>query len=314
MRIVFLGNFSVSYSSETHHVASLEALGHTVTKLQESQTPGDRLLTLGRTADMVVVVHTHGFKTPGMPLHTALEQLNRAGVPTVTYHLDLWVGLARERDLGGDPFYRTIGHFFTADKQMAEWLNKNTNVAGHYLPPGVYHDECYLAQPRARFDVAFVGSRGYHPEWPYRTQLLDWLRKTYGHGFRHYGGDGMGIVRGPQLNQVYADARVVVGDSLCLGFKYPYYWSDRLPETLGRGGFLVMPFVTGMDNYFKDGRDLVYYTYGDFKALKKTIDYYINHHTERDMIRLAGHGLVKHEHTYMQRWQEIIDTVFGEPQ
>ena len=34
-QIVFLGNFNVDYSSESHHAKTLEKLGHTVIRLQE---------------------------------------------------------------------------------------------------------------------------------------------------------------------------------------------------------------------------------------------------------------------------------------
>jgi len=41
MKIVFLGNFGVSYSSENHHVKTLESLGHEVIKLQEVKVDGN---------------------------------------------------------------------------------------------------------------------------------------------------------------------------------------------------------------------------------------------------------------------------------
>ena len=36
-KIVFLGNFRVDYSSETHHANTLESMGHKVIRLQESE-------------------------------------------------------------------------------------------------------------------------------------------------------------------------------------------------------------------------------------------------------------------------------------
>lgn len=309
MKVAFLGNFGVSYSSESHHAASLEALGHTVVRLQEGKTTGEQVLDEGLSSDLVVVVHTHSWSTPGLGLDKVLLCLKGAGIPTLTYHLDLWLGLKRQRDLDQDPFYRTIGHFFTADPQMAAWLNENTGVQGHYMQPGVFGDECYLAQPRERFDVAFVGSKGYHPEWPYRPQLINWLHDTYGPRFRHYGGDGLGVKRGADLNQVYADASVVVGDSLCPNFTYRGYWSDRVTESLGRGAMLIHPHVPGMDETFTDGEHLAFYEYGDFEQLKTLIDYYLEDDEDRERIRKAGHEMVKSSQTYVHRWAEILETI-----
>ena len=61
----------------------------------------------------------------------------------------------------------------------------------------------------------------------------------------------MGVIRGKELNDLYATAKVVVGDTLCKGFNYPYYFSDRLFETTGRGGFLIHPYIKGLEDYFE---------------------------------------------------------------
>lgn len=306
MRIGFLGNFRVAYTSETHHAASLESLGHTVVRLQESVATADQIRTTVRTCDILIWIHTHGWYTRGV--EDVLSDLRARNIPVITYHLDLWKGLRREKDIQTDPYWQ-VDHFFTVDRLMAEWLNDNTNVRGHYLTAGVYDRECHMAAPRARFDVAFVGSRRYHPEWPWRPQLIDWLGSTYGRGFRHYGNGGLGVVRGAELNQVYADAKIVIGDSLCLGYTYPDYWSDRVYETLGRGGFLIHPRVPGMERQFEDGKHLIFYDYGDLDQLRKLIDYYLTHDDEREEIRRTGHEHVKARHTYIDRWTEILEVL-----
>lgn len=314
MKITFLGNFQVEHSSETHHKKSLEALGHEVVALQETQASSELVLGTAIQSDMFVWVHTHGWDTPGSTsMETVLKTLKANNVPSVTYHLDLWLGLQRQQDLDRDAVYKHIDHFFTVDKQMADWFNNNTEVNGHYLPAAVYKGECRMV---ARFghprnDVIFVGSRGYHPEHAYRPQLIDWLRQTYGRRFQHWGGDGLGIVRGDKLNQLYSNTKVVVGDSLCINFDYPYYWSDRVYETMGRGGFIIHPYIKGMEEHFNDKEHLVFYEFGNFGQLKELIDYYLTHDAEREAIRKAGHEHVKQNHTYENRWQQIIDEVFG---
>jgi hypothetical protein len=314
VRITFLGNVLCEYSSESHHCKTLESLGHEVVRLQEVQTTGERVLAEALQSDMLVVVHTHSWFTPGMPITDVLAQLKAAGIPTVTYHLDLWLGLDRQHELDVDPFYRSIEWFFTVDKLMADWFRANTPVKGVFLPAGVFDQECYISDrpsPHAN-DVIFVGSRHYHQCWPWRVQLIDWLRSTYGSRFTHVGGDGdTGVVRGDELNRVYANSKVAVGDTLCLNFDYPFYTSDRLFECAGRGGVQAWPYIRGVDEWFTHGEHLRFFTFGDFEDLKTQIDYLLEHDEEREQMRKAGHELVKNQHTYVQRWQTILDTVFG---
>jgi hypothetical protein len=311
MKIVFLGNFGVDYSSETHHKKSLESLGHQVTPLQETQASSELVLEESMNADMFVWVHTHGWETPGnLKMDQVLSYLKRANIPSVTYHLDLWLGLQRQSDLHKDSVYKSIEHFFTVDKKMAEWFNENTEVKGHYLPAGVFAPECYMAQPEPPYnEVIFVGSKGYHPEWSYRPELINHLAQKYGPRFQHYGGDGLGVVRGDKLNQLYADSKVVVGDSLSLNFDYPGYWSDRIYETTGRGGFIIHPEIDGLETQFEYGKEIATYKFGDFEELDKQIDYFLEHDEERETIRRAGFERTKKDHTYAKRWETIIDEV-----
>lgn len=319
MRIVFLGNFGVDYSSETHHKKSLEALGHEVISLQETQAGSEEILAESYKSDMFVWVHTHGWQTPGnIPMSRVLQRLKAKGIPTVTYHLDLWFGLQRQNDLRKDAVYKDIEWFFTVDKQMADWFNQNTRVKGRYLPAGVFHEEMLLDDGIQKVnDVMFVGSKGYHPEWPYRPKLIDWLKETYGDRFKHVGGDSeIGVVRGHALTGLYNATKVVVGDSLVKDFKYPYYWSDRLYETLGRGGFMIFPKIEGLENEFylgdgpfTDDMELVTYDFNDFDGLKYLIDYYIDHPGEREKVRRRGFEKVRDNYTYKHRWATILKEV-----
>jgi hypothetical protein len=221
----------------------------------------------------------------------------------------LWWGLQRQKDVRSSPYW-DLDHFFTVDKKMADWLTDNTPVKGHYLPAGVFDEECFISSGPSPFanDVIFVGSRGYHPEWPWRPKLIDWLRDTYGSRFTHIGGDGdSGTLRGAALNAAYSGSKVAVGDTLCLGFDYPWYASDRLFEAPGRGGFQIFPRIKGIPELF-DGT-MEFFTFGDFDGLKDLIDYYLEHDQPRDTLRRMCHEHVKTHHTYVQRWETILETI-----
>jgi len=309
VRIAFLGNFGVSYSSETHHANTLESLGHQVIRLQEPSTAASEILAQGLIADMFVWVHTHGWDIPGMD--HVLTRLREQNIPSLTYHLDLWKGLRRERDIRTGPYW-DLDWFFTVDKVMADWLCDNTPVKGRFLPAAVYDRECYISDEPSEHanDVIFVGSKRYHPEWPWRPKLIDWLRDTYGPRFTHVGGDGdTGTLRGDALNRCYANSKVAVGDTLCVNFSYPWYHSDRLFEAPGRGGFQIFPQIAGLETFFAGTME--FFPFDDFDALKRLIDFYLEHDEERETMRQRAHQHVLTYHTYRNRWSDIIRTVIG---
>lgn len=311
-RVAFYGNHAVSYSSETHHCASLEELGVEVVRLQEPKTPWRVILSEAIKSDMFVWIKTHGWETPR--IDRVLAELKRKGIPVVSYHLDAYRQIPdRWKRYQNDPYMRSLDYFFTVDQLLADWLNENTTTRGHYLPPGVFGQECYISDrssPLAN-DVVFCGSYGYHSIYPMRPQLVDWLKATYQDRFTHVGGGSKHpVVRGDDLNRLYASSKVVVGDSFICDPNYQgKYWSDRVPESLGRGAFLAHPWVYGLDEQFTPGEHLATYRWGDFTDLKRVIDHYLVNDGERERIRRAGHDHAKATATYKVRWQHILDVV-----
>ena len=302
-----LGNKRADFCSEVHYWKTLLKMGHEVIFLQESEATGADIIR-NSNVDCFFFIHTHGWATHG--LDGALQLLKEKGVPTFGYHLDLFLGLTREPQI--HDYVTKVDHFFTVDKLMADWLNENTSTKGYYLPPGVFEDECYMAEPnREKYphDIIFTGSRQYHPEYPYRQKLINWLKETYGDRFAHYGGGGLTGLRGHELNVLYASAKIVIGDTLCKDFTYPYYFSDRLTEVPGRGGFMIFPFIEGLQFMYDIDREIISYQYNDFAGLKDKIDYYLSSDDKRDAIRLAGHKRAKASHTYTLRLQQILNTL-----
>ena len=312
MKIAFLGNFAVDFTSETHWAKSIESLGHQVVRIQESTAQADAVLRTALECDVFAWVHTHSFKIRG-DMSRVLGELKKAKVTTVAYHLDLYMGLNRWEEYEGDPYLNGMEYFFTVDKQMADWLNNNTKTKGGYLPAGVFDRECVmLPQQRVGYDIVFTGSKNYHPEHPFRPQLIEFLQRTYGRRFIHIGNDGeVGQQRGLRLNQVYRNAKIVVGDTLQINFDYPYYYSDRLYEVPGRGGFSIFPDIKGVEENYEPNKEVVLYKHGDLQDLKEKIDYYLTHEAEREAIRQAGFERTVRDHTYINRWKTILEVVNG---
>jgi hypothetical protein len=225
------------------------------------------------------------------------------GIKTASFHLDRFWGLnisdKREHGIGRHPFWHT-DKVFTADGgHQAEFEARGVNHI--WLPPAIAARHCYrgISQERFAVDVAFVGSARYHPEYAFRTQLIDWLTKVYGARFRRFAGDtASGVVRERALNDLYASAKVIVGDSCFAGS--PYYWSDRVPETLGRGGFLIHPATPGLHI---DG--LVTYAPGDLGELREKIDMWVKH-GPRLVCTDKAMAVVKYHHTYTNRMGSVL--------
>lgn len=314
MRIAFVGNFSQRHCTEVHLALTLEDLGHEVIRLQEdgytSYELHDRLDQM--YFDLFLFVRTWG----NTVTLQHLENLRRRGITSASYHLDLYVGLSREAGIDSDPFWST-DYVFTPDgSDQAKEVFQRKGINHYYIKPGVFKDECIIYNKTEDLDVVFVGGGSAtgephqygHSEWPYRGQLIKFLQDTYGDRFHKFGWPER-TVRNEELNQLYANAKVVVGDSLCLNFTKPYYWSDRVYETLGRGGFMIHPKITGMDEEFKDAVHLRYYDYNNFKQLKYLIDHYLKNDKEREKIRKKGHEFVKNKATYHERLKLALDII-----
>lgn len=302
MKIAYIGNFTQSHCTEVHLAATLEDLGHQIIRIQENEIGQ----TLSSECDLLLWTRTW----PGFVKTDFLEGFKMMGVPTVSYHLDLYVGIQREAGLDTDPFWKTDFVFTPDGDPESAKIFKSKGINHFYLPPGVWKPECVKGTSRDEFkhDVIFVGGgHTYHPEdWPYRAKLIEWLRATYGPRFQRYGHPR--TIRNMELNDLYASAKVVVGDSLCMGFNHERYWSDRLPETLGRGGFLIFPYIKGLETQYTDD-ELVTYTYDNFANLKELIDYYVEHDEEREEIRDLGMLRTEKDHTYHNRLTKMLEIV-----
>lgn len=316
MKIAYVGNFSQRHCTETHLALTLEKLGHEVIRLQENEVTEGALSAMIITEDWDLFLFTRTWDTLVTMDH--LAQLRERKIPSASYHLDLYVGLKREDGLDQDPFWRTDFVFTPDGSQQAAEVFKAKSINHYYMKPGVYEDECYIAEPdNYGLDVVFVGGgeatgvgQQYgHKEWPYRGKLIKFLRDTYGDDFHKFGWP-QATIRNEELNQLYANSKIVVGDSLCLNFDHPYYWSDRVYETMGRGGFIIHPFIEGMQEEFTNGKNIVFYEYNNWEQLKEKIDYYLEHDDEREAIRKAGHEFVKANATYTQRLQQMLNVIF----
>lgn len=314
MKIAYIGNFTLPFCTEVHIAKTLENMGHEVTLIQENLINPNRLIERIQGHQMLLFTRTWG----GYVKLQHLVELKELGIPTVSYHLDLYVGLKREAGIEDDPFWRTEYVFSADGDPESQKYFEARGINHHWLMPAVFEEGCYMAEPnkdpKLQGDVIFVGAGAEygHPEWPYRHQLVKWLEENYGSRYQKYG-HPQRVVRERELNQLYANAKISIGDSVNIGFKHRNYTSDRLFESMGRGAFTIYPRIQGIEELFEDGKEIIWYDYGDFQGLKDKIDHYLTHDDEREAIRKAGFEKVKREHTYRQRMDEIFNVVWSTP-
>lgn len=319
LRWAYIGNFRPEHSTENHVKAALERIGHHVTPLQEDDLATWDYLD-GNPSPPDVILWTRTGWDPPVP-HDLQRKLlmiaEDSEVPTVGYHLDRWWGLNREGQVREEPFFR-CSLVCTADGGHADqWAEAGVNH--RWMPPGVLLAEVERPWSGERSpllgrsgDIVWVGSwRSYHPEWqPYRHALIQQLTRRYRRRLVVLPRPGQSI-RGAALTELYGSAVVVIGDS-CLAGGATHYWSDRVPETLGRGGLLVHPDVPGLRDNFDQVDALALYTLGDWPGLFDRIDALAALSPEARQARSDdARSHVIHHHTYEARMLELTDVLMG---
>lgn len=333
--VTYIGNFGAEHSTENDVRRAFEHLGWSVRWVEErdflAQLDGGRrarspFLDLATSSDLVLHTMTQGSYGD---LSWLWDACRGAKVPTASIHLDLFYGLSSPKDSGPQrcdlpavhPMFR-CDHVFTADGGHDLEFERD-GVNHHWLPPGVRHDHAKRIRPSHDvhvdprwygIEVAFVGSRGYHPEWPHRPELVDRLREWYGPRFAHVGGGADadlhgatgGAMRGLELNAFYDTVPVIVGD-YCFARWDSRYWSDRWPETWGRGGFLLYPRTAPLDDLV--GYNAPCWEVGEWDQLHQRIDYFLTHPEIREGVTAMVQPDVAANHTYVNRVTTMLDTI-----
>lgn len=329
-RIAYVGNFGPPHSTENHVAETLRRMGVELRPYQENvpREWADLEVAL-QAGEHDLVLWTRTGWDPPIPHATQRQMLATAtlcNVPTVGFHLDRWWGLARAGQVWEEPFFQ-CDLVATADGgHPDQWREAGVNHL--WLPPAVAEWQCGWGEPDPRWacEVAFVGSwSSYHPEWGWRTQMVRQLQNRYGaRRMRVWPQPGEHAVRGKALRDLYASATVVVGDS-CLaptmdGDPMHHYWSDRVPETMGRAGLLVHPWVDGMDDvdyeiscerwFHHDGESFLTYQVGEITDLFDVVDETLAMPVDQRMeIRRTALQVVLDRHTYRHRMQALLANV-----
>lgn len=336
LTVIQIGNFDPPHSTENHLAIALEANGHKVIKMQENAASTfvamsnfgtwpvkpDFILWTRTGWDWKAVFGTGTLDAENFALGLQRSMLRIArlqGVPTVAYHLDIFHRLNRAHLVNIEPFF-SCDLVVTADGSSDEkWAEAGVNHL--WFQPGVSRGECGLGTARDEFasKIAFVGSwQGhYHDESKHRHALVEWLRKNYTRDCAFWPKPNQPAVRGADLRDLYASVDVLVGDSCFSGDGIGAYSSDRIPESLGRGGYLLHPHtprvtdgsLTPVGRSWLAGQHLTCWDAFNWDELGASIEWALTHADERRTIARAGREFTLAGHTYEARMNQLVDAL-----
>lgn len=312
---MYLGNLSAPHSTEAHVRRALEANGHTVDGVQENEADWASLAARAADADFVLWTHTRDYAPPAT-YEAQRKFLADCPVSTVGFHLDLWHGLARAHLVDEEPYFH-VDLLVTADGGHDEEWEK-AGVNHRWMPPGVSAAECEPGTYREELasPICFVGSwqSGYHRESRHRAELVAQLKRRRKRDVRFWPRPGEHALRGEPLRDLYASTAVAIGDS-CLvgtpGFR-GRYWSDRIPESIGRGACLVHPVVEGLFEHYTDGEHLYTWQPGDWRSMHRLLDMLTANPDVAKRVGEAGRAHVLERHTYEVRVRQLVELMSAE--
>ena len=185
-----------------------------------------------------------------------------------------------------------------------------------------------------KYSVSFVGQKNYYRgKWVEMLAARGIIVEAYGAGWER------GRVSGAEMKDIFRTSRInlnftvpqsgfgieswgrlllkrSVNRFVWNGWHFfaniRQWWQQRIPQIKARsfeitavGGFCITGAVPGMELYFKENEEAVFYHSID--DLTQKIQYYLAHPKEREAIRDLGHERTKREHTYDLRFKKLFE-------
>lgn len=294
LKILYVGDFSENWTSESYIARSFEALGHYVKKIQETSISDDNIIRDSKK-DYDFLLYAK-FRIKGDQEYV-LKNIN---IPKICWFFDIYPETPREKRLN-QPWIRMADYFFTTDNGHQNFY-KEEGIKHECIRQGIYHGEAVdgVFNEKLKTKIFFAGAQNHW--FKPRQEFVNFLQRTYYKDFKW----PRKTIRQKRLNDAIASAEIVVGHNI----RFQHYWSNRIYETLGRGGFLITPAVDGLEKEFEDGKHIVCYEDRNWQDLKNKIDYYLEHKKEREKIRKAGVEYCRNNFTYKHRCQELLNKIY----
>lgn len=287
-KIVYLGNHNpYTYNSEKKITKALKDLGHSVKQIDERFWNLFEIVNECQDADLFLF---HKGTRFGRGLEEMVQLLTQVPCKKAFW----WFDPVEEFD-GRDQWIQTIIPFVDYGFMTNQTYIKRNNYDNLItLRQGCEKQKKGKKKKEFECDIAFTGS-----VYGSRQILVEGLKKNYGDKFKHFTS-----VFGKDFNDLCASAKIMIAP------KFPsndFFWSNRIYETLGAGGFLIHPKCEGLKEEYEEFKHFIPYVDGDH--LKYLIDYYLDHPEERKRIQKAGREHTLKNYTYKDRVKKLLEYV-----
>jgi len=283
MKIVYLGNHNpYTLNTEKKVIRAFESLGHEVDLVDERFWDLFEIVKKCKDADLFLF---HKGTRFGRTIGDMVELLTRVPCKKAFWYFDpIW----GEREIWMQRIIPLVDYGFMTNETYIRQHNYD-NL--YVLRQGCEKQPLGKKRKEYECDIAFTGSI-----YGSRIIFVDGLKKLYGDRFKHFTN-----VFGRDFYDVCASAKIMVAP------KFPsddFYWSNRIYETLGAGGFLIHPKCEGLKQEYEEYKHFVPYIDGEH--LKYLIDYYLKHPEERKKIAKAGREHTLKNYTYKHRVKKLL--------
>lgn len=190
--------------------------------------------------------------------------------------------------------------------KRVEFLQTGYNIQKHFPLPD---DKRASLHKELEHDVVFCANNfGAYPGSPLRVEVATKLSKIYGSRFGLYGNgwetlpdSARGAISYPEQNRVYNGSKVVI--SINNFNNIDMYFSARQLNAMVSGTITVSCYIPGLENYFENGKDLVWFRSAD--ECTDLVKYYLDHEEEARKIGASGSKKVSEHHTKFARIKEM---------
>lgn len=184
-----------------------------------------------------------------------------------------------------------------------DWVASDTTGKLRWLTQGMDERVAGIADPPPNgqdVEILFTGTTIHGGR---RMSHVRELVRRYGRRFKVIGDRTKKRYHGRELAAVFARAKVVIAPD---GPVTDRYWSNRVYNTLGLGGFLLHPACEGLSTQYAPG-ELI--RYADREHLNELIDFYLHRPADRDARRKWGYEATVTRHLYRHRCEELVREV-----
>lgn len=307
MRIILLGSpKGLNANRWKDDIAEgAEALGWDCDHIEATGIPTDEVVNLCRGSDLFIWAREHNHDPIG-DAYAMLREIENMGVPTVGIHMDLYWGIdIREPRVGSlDQPWWSCQYVFTADGGNQDRFAER-GVNHIWMPPAMgprFLGRHAPATGSRKLFASFLGSCVRQIHSGHRSELVAWAKGRYGNQFRHFGLAKK--LYGASINQMCSTTRFVLGDSA----PAPFYWSDRVPNIMGRGGVLAYPRTPGLEDMGFNESNMFLYDRYKFDELGERMDSASD--SELASISEAALAVIEESHMWKHRLLQIEKMVF----